>query len=72
MKSTTTKTIILVFLFSSFGLILTNFDCIHNEEKLPKGISEKIDHHIKKYVERDHYQGTVIVAKEGKILLKSA
>ncbi|WP_271784169.1 serine hydrolase domain-containing protein [Aquimarina algiphila] len=72
MKNTTTKIIILVFLFSVFGITLTNFDCIRTEEKFPKSISEKIDHHIKKYVEKDHYQGTVIVAKEGKAIHKSA
>ncbi len=73
MKKASFKIIMAIFLFCASILTLTNFSHMYPQKDNPEdSISKKIDQHIKNYAKSDQYQGTVIVAKEGKIIHKDA
>lgn len=58
--------VLLLFLFVSFDT--------HDKEKntVGRSLSEKVEQRIKNYIESDDYQGTVLIAKDGKILFSEA
>lgn len=45
---------------------------LQNSSAKNKAFSEKIDSHIKQYIEKEHFQGAILVAQNGKIIHESA
>ncbi len=68
------KKVALAFLPFLLFLGLFSFDGLPGfaNEEPTQSLHEKLENRLQEYVENDDYQGAVLIAKEGKILLKEA
>ncbi|MCK8521557.1 beta-lactamase family protein [Aquimarina sp. D1M17] len=67
------KIVVAAFAFVVLTSVLASFNSTKVERYDNAGsLSEKIETHIKRYIENDDYQGAVLIAKDGKILFSKA